>query len=312
MATQIELVAMRRAIALSAFGLGTCSPNPPVGCVILDRHGRIVGQGYHQRKGEPHAEAHALAAAASQAENGSAIVTLEPCNHHGRTPPCHQALIDAGIARVVISLIDPTSRGAGGAAKLHTAGVDVEIGVLADEARLVLGSWLDSLESLRPHVTWAYALNDDVLTPALENRSSTVTEDVRFLRTQADAVLYPEGEVEEGAPNSHGPGILRLNVPLPAEDPPSLLASLHAGGVRSILLSGNRNFAESFLQAGLVDQIVLYLSTEGSSTSPRFSEDDTAWLFLPPGFETVHIARLGRHIKTTAIRTDKRKNSRAG
>lgn len=306
MATQIELSAMRRAIALSAFGLGTCSPNPPVGCVILDSQGHTVGQGYHQRKGEPHAEAHALAAAAGRAESGTAIVTLEPCNHHGRTPPCHQALIDADIARVVIALIDPTSRGEGGAVTLRAAGVDVEIGVLADEARLVLGPWFDSLQSLRPHVTWAYVLSDGVLTSALESSSSIVSEDAGFLRIQADAVLCSEGEIEEGTSNSHGTGTLQLgsSSSLP-ERPPSLLASLHAGGVRSVLLSGDLIFAEPFVQAGLVDQIILYLSTEGSSTSPRDGDGDAAWSFLPPGFKIANIARLGSHVKTTAIRTGK-------
>lgn len=301
MATQIELSAMRRAIALSAFGLGTCSPNPPVGCVILDSQGHIVGQGYHQRKGEPHAEAHALAAAGSRAESGTAIVTLEPCNHHGRTPPCHQALIDAGIARVVIALIDPTSRGEGGAVTLRAADVDVEIGVLADEARLVLGSWFDSIKSLRPHVTWAYVLSDDVLTPALESCSPIVAEDARFLRIQADVVLSSEGGVEEGMPNSHGTGILQLSFSAVTEGSPILLASLHAAGVRSVLLSGDLSFADPFVQAGLVDQIVLYLSVEGSSTIPRSSDGDVVWSFLPPGFKTANIARLGSHIKITAI-----------
>ncbi len=304
MATQIELSAMRRAIALSAFGLGTCSPNPPVGCVILDSQGRIVGQGYHQRKGELHAEAHALAAAGSRAEDGTAIVTLEPCNHHGRTPPCHQALIDADVARVVIALIDPTSRGEGGAIKLRAAGVDVEIGVLADEAQLVLGPWFDSLKSLRPHVTWAYVLSNDALAPALESNSPTIAEDVRFLRIQTDAVLSSEGEVEEGVTNSHGTGILQLSFSSLAEGPSYLLASLHAGGVRSILLNGDLSFANPFVQTGLVDQIVLYFSVEGSSTSPQSSDDNAIWPFLPPRFKTVSIARLGSHIKTTAVRND--------
>jgi diaminohydroxyphosphoribosylaminopyrimidine deaminase / 5-amino-6-(5-phosphoribosylamino)uracil reductase len=140
--TTVEADAMRRAIALSALGLGSTSPNPPVSCVILDAAGRRVGEGYHRRKGEPHAEAHALAAAGARAAGGTAVVTLEPCNHFGRTPPCHQDLIDAGIVRVLIAVIDPTSRGDGGAARLRDAGLDVEVGVLTDEAVVVLGPWL--------------------------------------------------------------------------------------------------------------------------------------------------------------------------
>src|SRR3954471_21963137 len=150
-----EVGAMRRAIALSALGLGTTSPNPPVGCVILDSAGRPVGEGYHRRKGESHAEVYALSAAGNRSRGGTAVVTLEPCNHHGRTPPCHQALIDAGVARVVIAVIDPTSRGVGGAARLRAAGVDVQVGLLADEATVVLGPWLAALRSGRPKVIWA-------------------------------------------------------------------------------------------------------------------------------------------------------------
>ena len=136
---------MRRAVAVSAAGLGCTSPNPPVGCVLLNAEGRIVGEGYHQRKGEAHAEAQALAAAGTLARGATAVVTLEPCNHQGRTPPCRQALIDAGVRRVVIAVTDPTSRGEGGTAALRSAGIDVETGVLEREARVVLGSWLAAL-----------------------------------------------------------------------------------------------------------------------------------------------------------------------
>src|SRR5580704_5667116 len=150
MATPAEIAAMRLAIAVSAAGLGTTSPNPPVGCVVIGADGQIVGEGFHERKGEPHAEAQALAAAGDLANGATAIVTLEPCNHQGRTPPCRQVLIDAGVRRVVIAIIDPTSRGEGGVVELRRAGVDVETGVLAGEARTVLGDWLAGLQNRRP------------------------------------------------------------------------------------------------------------------------------------------------------------------
>src|SRR5262245_47272488 len=134
MATARELAAMRRAIGLSAFGLGTTSPNPPVGCVVLGKDGQILGEGYHERKGEAHAEAQALAAAGREADGATAVVTLEPCNHRGRTPACRQALLDARVQRVLIALLDPTSRGEGGAAVLRSNGVEVEVGVLEEEA----------------------------------------------------------------------------------------------------------------------------------------------------------------------------------
>ena len=114
MATEAESVtdvdAMRRAVALAARGLGSASPNPVVGCVILDAAGRPAGEGFHQRAGGPHAEIHALRAAGERARGGTAYVTLEPCDHTGRTGPCSQALVDAGLARVVYAVADPTPR----------------------------------------------------------------------------------------------------------------------------------------------------------------------------------------------------------
>src|SRR6266699_5315174 len=126
MATPAEIGGMRRAIALSAAGLGSTSPNPPVGCVLLDAGGQLAGEGYHERKGEAHAEAQALAAAGARARGGTAVVTLEPCNHHGRTPPCTDALRAAGVARVVYAVSDPNPVAAGGAGVLRAAGVVVE------------------------------------------------------------------------------------------------------------------------------------------------------------------------------------------
>lgn len=108
-----ERIAMRRAIALAALGLGSTSPNPVVGCVVIDASGRTVGEGHHQRAGGPHAEVHALRAAGEQARGATALVTLEPCNHTGRTGPCAQALIDAGIARVVYAVGDPNPTATG-------------------------------------------------------------------------------------------------------------------------------------------------------------------------------------------------------
>lgn len=305
MVTEIELDTMRRAIALSAFGLGSTAPNPPVGCVILDTQGNIAGQGYHQRKGEPHAEVHALAAAGSRADGGTAVVTLEPCNHQGRTPPCHQALIDANIARVVIAVVDPTSRGEGGAAKLRSAGVDVDVGVLADEARFVLGPWLDSLRTGRPYVTWAYTLTNGDPTPALDSTSPTLAADAQLLRTQNDAVLYADDHVEEGTPHSHGRGILDLTRKPSRTGPSAVLAALHAGGVRSVLLNGGRRCGERFVEAGLVDQIVVYLAVGGSSTRPRSGGYNLLWSLLPPSFTIANVARQDTHVKITGIRIDK-------
>jgi diaminohydroxyphosphoribosylaminopyrimidine deaminase / 5-amino-6-(5-phosphoribosylamino)uracil reductase len=219
MATAREVDAMRRAIGLSARGLGTTSPNPPVGCVILAPDGTVVGEGYHERAGEAHAEAHALAAAGDRARGATAVVTLEPCNHVGRTPACRQALLDAGVARVVVAVIDPTSRGEGGVARLRTEGVDVEVGVLADEARVVIGPWLTALERRRPYVSWVPTAPDE-------------------LRTLHDVVVRADGKLEEGRPGGHGPGALRLDGLDRCDLSEPALTDLYERGVRTVLAVG--------------------------------------------------------------------------
>ncbi|MYS23970.1 bifunctional diaminohydroxyphosphoribosylaminopyrimidine deaminase/5-amino-6-(5-phosphoribosylamino)uracil reductase RibD, partial [Streptomyces sp. SID4948] len=129
MATAVETDAMRRAVELSARALGATAPNPVVGCVILDASGAVAGEGWHHRAGGPHAEVHALLAAGERARGGTALVTLEPCNHTGRTGPCAQALIAAGLARVVYAVADPSPVAAGGGRTLRDAGIEVDSGL---------------------------------------------------------------------------------------------------------------------------------------------------------------------------------------
>jgi diaminohydroxyphosphoribosylaminopyrimidine deaminase/5-amino-6-(5-phosphoribosylamino)uracil reductase len=256
-----EISAMQRAIVLSAFGLGRTSPNPPVGCVILDSAGQVVGEGYHERKGEAHAEVHALTAAGERARGGTAVVTLEPCNHHGRTPPCRQALIDAGISRTVIATIDPTSRQEGGAERLRAAGVDVEVGLLAESARLVLRPWLHSLEMGRPYVTWLYEVDASgrVVAPG----DALVAQH----RVEVDAVLDDAGRLAEGIPNGHGDTAFKLPASVPADDDVALLAQLHTCGVRSVLIT-SPSAAQRFLRDDLVDYVTSYATSAGAATSP--------------------------------------------
>jgi diaminohydroxyphosphoribosylaminopyrimidine deaminase/5-amino-6-(5-phosphoribosylamino)uracil reductase len=288
MASSAEAAAMRRAIALSAAGLGTTSPNPPVGCVLLTPAGQIAGEGYHQRKGEAHAEAQALAAAGPLASGATAIVTLEPCNHQGRTPPCRQALIDAGIGRVVIAVIDPTSRGEGGAAELRRAGVDVETGVLTSEAEIVLGAWLAGLRNRRPVITWPYLITDQGL-----GQLPVDTSEARHLRLNADAVLSADGTVREAVPGSHGKGILALHAP-PIGDGAAAAAALYDGGVRRLLLDGGLAVAVPFLDAGAVDRVVACLTYENASSRPAAAPP---WPLLPPGFVITATTRTENFVR---------------
>ena len=189
-----EAVAMRRAIVLASRGLGSTSPNPVVGCVILDSAGHPAGEGYHQRAGGPHAEIHALRTAGERARGGTAFVTLEPCNHTGRTGPCAKALIEAGITRVVYAVADPDPRAGGGAETLRRARIRVEQGFLAEEAEAGNIAWLTSVRRGRPHVVWKYAATLDGRIAAVDGTSRWITSpqaraDVHRLRAVADAVI---------------------------------------------------------------------------------------------------------------------------
>src|ERR1017187_3608163 len=210
---------------------------------------RIVGEGYHERKGEAHAEVQALAAAGPLAAGATAVVTLEPCNHQGRTPACRQALIDAGVRRAVIAVIDPTSRGEGGVAALRQAGVDVETGVLAAEARVVLGGWLSDIKNRRPVITWPYLVGGH----SIEALPGDMSE-ARLLRLNADAVLRADGSVREAVPGSHWSGILTVKDQPPGTGAAEAAMSLYDSGIRHLLLDGGHEVAAPFLASGLVDR----------------------------------------------------------
>ncbi|MFF2654427.1 bifunctional diaminohydroxyphosphoribosylaminopyrimidine deaminase/5-amino-6-(5-phosphoribosylamino)uracil reductase RibD [Streptomyces sp. NPDC058045] len=219
MATPAEAAAMRRAVALAARGLGSTSPNPVVGCVILNAEGRTAGEGLHRRAGGPHAEVDALRAAGERARGGTAVVTLEPCDHTGRTGPCTQALIEAGIARVVHAVADPTPTAAGGAATLRAAGVDVESGLLAAEAEQGNTAWLTAMRLGRPHITWKYAATLDGRTAAADGTSRWITSaesraDVHRLRAESDAVLVGSGTARTDDPHLAVRGIDGATQPL--------------------------------------------------------------------------------------------------
>ena len=191
---------MRRAVDLAARGLGATSPNPVVGAVILDAAGRVVGEGFHRRAGGAHAEVEALAEAGTRARGGTCVVTLEPCNHTGRTGPCAVAIQAAGIVRVVYAVDDPSPVAGGGARTLRAAGIEVESGVLAAAADLVNEAWLTSVRLGRPFVTWKYAASLDGRTAAVDGSSRWITSaaaraDVHRLRAESDAVLVGSGTV---------------------------------------------------------------------------------------------------------------------
>jgi diaminohydroxyphosphoribosylaminopyrimidine deaminase / 5-amino-6-(5-phosphoribosylamino)uracil reductase len=283
MASPLEVAAMRRAIVISAHGLGGTSPNPAVGCVVLDSSGTVVGEGWHRRKGEPHAETQALDAAGSAASGGTAVVTLEPCNHVGRTPACRQALLDAGVRRVIIAVMDPTSREEGGAAVLAAAGVEVEVGILEDEALLVLGPWLSGFTTARPWTTWAYQVTSTGPEPL-------TGKEAEVLRGESDVVVSERG-VEEAVPDRHGQGMLDLSLDV-GKNPAQLAEALYRGGARSALLEGGADLAAPFVEAGVVDRVVVFHLDGGAYD----------WPLVPEGFKLSSVRRTSGFVRVEAVR----------
>ncbi len=208
----IEL--MRRAFTLAERGRGTTSPNPLVGCVIA-QGAHVVGEGWHERAGEPHAEQHALRAAGERARGATAYVTLEPCAHHGRTPPCTDALLAAGVSRVVVAAIDPDPRVSGrGVAQLQAAGVAVTLGVLEDEAETQNAPYLTHRQQGRPWVRYKTAMT-------LDGKIATRTGRSRWITTEESRALVQRWR--------HEHDLLAVGVTTVLRDDPMLTARVPGG-----------------------------------------------------------------------------------
>jgi diaminohydroxyphosphoribosylaminopyrimidine deaminase/5-amino-6-(5-phosphoribosylamino)uracil reductase len=288
-----EQAAMRRALELAATPGVPLGPNPRVGCVLLDETGATIATGHHRGAGTPHAEADALASAGDRARGATAVVTLEPCNHHGRTGPCAQALVEAGVRRVVFAQSDPNPEASGGAGTLRAAGVDVESGLLTVESALLNRFWTFGLEHGRPLVTWKFATTLDGRSAAADGTSRWVSSpaarlDTHRLRALCDVMLVGSNTVavddplltvrdEHDAPLAHqplravmgerdlDPGRRVFNadadtVHLRTRDPKSALVELFDLGRRHVFLEGGPTLAAAFLRAGLVDEIVAYVA----------------------------------------------------
>ena len=197
---------MDRAMTLARLGLRSTAPNPRVGCVLVSAAGDLVGEGWHQRAGEAHAEVHALRAAGEQARGSTAYVTLEPCAHFGRTPPCSNALIDAGVARVLVAMEDPNPLVAGrGLERLREAGIEVRCGLLADEARELNLGFVSRMTRGLPWVRLKVAASLDGRTALPDGRSQWITSaaaraDGHAWRARACAILTGIGTVRDDDP----------------------------------------------------------------------------------------------------------------
>ena len=198
--TALDHEHMARAIQLAARGLYTTDPNPRVGCVIV-KNGQVIGEGWHVRAGEAHAEIHALQQAGEQAQGATAYVSLEPCCHHGKTPPCSDALIAAQVARVVVAMQDPNPRVAGnGMRQLQAAGIQVELGLLEAQAKALNPGFIQRMQMRRPYVRNKLAMSLDGRTAMADGESKWITgdaarQDVQRLRARSSAIMTGVGTV---------------------------------------------------------------------------------------------------------------------
>lgn len=283
--------AMRLAVDQAQRVKGSTYPNPPVGAVILDAAGDVVGTGGTEPVGGPHAEVIALRAAGERAAGGTAVITLEPCNHHGRTPPCVDALLAAGVVAVVFAVADPNPAAAGGAERLRAAGVTVTGGVCADEvAGGPLREWLHKQRTGLPHVTWKFATSVDGRSAAADGSSQWITgeaarADVHRRRAAADAIVVGTGTVfadnptltarlpggslaehqplrvvvgrREIAPEANVLNDDSRTMVISTHDPDEVLRAL--SDRTDILIEGGPTLAGAFLRAGAIDRILAYV-----------------------------------------------------
>lgn len=305
---------MARALQLAALGLNTTTPNPRVGCVLADGE-TIVGEGWHEKAGRPHAEVHALRMASGATRGATAYVTLEPCSHHGRTPPCADALIASGIARVVVAMTDPNPLVAGqGLARLSAAGITVETGLLEAEAHELNIGFVARMTHGRPWTRLKIAASLDGRTALNNGKSQWITgpearRDVHAWRARSCAVLTGSGTVRDDNPRLnvreipaqrqpkkiivdsrleietdaaaladgnalvacavemsekmarlHAAGVDTVILPNAAGmvDLPELMRELARRGINEVLVEAGRRLNGALLQAGCVDELLIY------------------------------------------------------
>ena len=322
-----DLDAMNRALLLAEQGLYSTMPNPRVGCVIVSERGDVVGEGFHWRAGEPHAEINALTMAGNKAQGATAYVTLEPCNHHGRTGPCSQALIDAGVSCVVYAMQDPNPLVAGqGLARLRNAGIHVRGSMLQAQAVALNLGFIKRMLTGRPYARCKLAMSLDGRTAMASGESQWITGaparlDVQKMRARSCSIITGSGTVINDNPqlSVRAPELgeltrqplrvvvdSQLRTPLSANillnpsqtviasacnaqkhaganvwplggksgqvDLHALLQKLGAEQHNEVLIEAGPTLAGAFLQAGLIDEIVVYMAGKlmGSTGKPLF------------------------------------------
>lgn len=323
--------AMARAIELARLGLGKTFPNPIVGAVITSATGEFVSEGFHQ--GSDHAEVVALKAAKEIPVGSILYVTLEPCNHHGKTPPCTEAMIAAGISKVVYAVSDPNPVAAGGADKLRQAEVDIVSGFQEIEAAFDNRAWLTKIAKGRPRITWKIASTMDGKVTASDGSSKWITgeiarADVALMRSQADAIVTSTKTVKTDNPllTSKGIGKNPVRIVMGESDiaadsqilnaesetlfvksrkAQDLLAIAETRGFNQLLIESGPTFGTALLRENLIDEIVLFQAPTFLGTgTPTISDLGITNISGRLDFEIADVEVIGADLKITLVKSE--------
>jgi diaminohydroxyphosphoribosylaminopyrimidine deaminase/5-amino-6-(5-phosphoribosylamino)uracil reductase len=322
--------AMARAIDSARLGLGKTYPNPIVGAVITSATGELISEGFHQ--GGDHAEVIAIKAAQAKTVGATLYVTLEPCNHHGKTPPCVDAIIKSGIKKVIYAVSDPNPVATGGAERLRQAGIEIQAGVEEVQARLENRAWLTKVELGRPRITWKIASTMDGKVAASDGSSKWITgevarEDVAHMRSQVDAIVTSTATVAADDPlmtsKGQGRNPVRIvmgekpvnsnsqilngdaeTVIINSRDTKELINLANQRGFNQLLIESGPTFGTALLSEGLIDEIVLFQApTILGSGMPSIGDLGISNLSGRLDFEISEVEILGADLKITLMKS---------
>jgi diaminohydroxyphosphoribosylaminopyrimidine deaminase/5-amino-6-(5-phosphoribosylamino)uracil reductase len=324
--------AMARAIECARLGLGKTFPNPIVGAVITSATGEFISEGFHQ--GGDHAEVIAIKAAMEIPAGSIIYITLEPCNHHGKTPPCVDAIIGSGIKKVVYAVSDPNPVAAGGTERLQKSGIAVESGIGAVQARHENRAWLTKIEKGRPRITWKIASSMDGKVATADGSSKWITgelsrADVALIRSQSDAIVTSTATVIADDPLLTSKGLgknpLRVvmgmteiakssqifgadaeTVIIKSREPKELISLVNDRGFNQILIESGPTFGTALLRADLVDEIILFQApTFLGSGTPSIGDLGITNISGRLDFEIADVEVIGADLKITLVKSAK-------
>ncbi len=328
--------AMARAIDCARLGLGQTYPNPIVGAVITSATGEVLSQGFHQ--GADHAEVIAINAVKELPAGSIIYITLEPCNHHGKNPPCVEAIIKSGIKKVVYAVRDPNPTAAGGAERLRQAGLEVQSGVGEAQARLENRAWLTKIEKGRPRITWKIAATLDGKVAASDGSSKWITgelarADVARMRSQADGIVTSTATViaDDPAMTSKGFGKNPVRIVMgsretqaktqimdgaaetlliKSRDFKDLIALANERGFNQLLIESGPTLGTALVREDLIDEIVLFQAPKFlGSGAPAIGDLGITNISEALDFEISDVEMIGSDLKITLIKSANRTES---